>query len=202
MSIQVLSFRTLISCDRVFIPKDNKMPKLNIQQKNWLLSAHVIFAAFWTGTVMSMFLLVLRNQNSANGDVLNALNSAINLLDDYVVIPSAIGSLFTGTLLCWLTVWGFFKHYWVIVKWMATVGLIVFGTFWLFPWANAATAISETQRIQALENPLYTFDVKGVLIGTVVQVACLLVIIAISFVKPWGRRPVKAKTSEQSASAN
>lgn len=178
------------------------MPKLTVKQKNWLLSAHVVFAALWTGTVLSMFLLALRNQNSTNADVLRTLNSAINLLDDYVVIPSAIGSLLTGTFLCWLTVWGFFKHYWVIVKWIATVALIVFGTFWLFPWANAATAISEAQRLQALENPLYTFDAKGVLIGTVVQVCCLLVIIAISFLKPWGRRSVKAQDSARSATAS
>jgi len=32
-------------------------------------------------------------------DVLHALNSAINLLDDYVVIPSAIGSLLTVRVL-------------------------------------------------------------------------------------------------------
>ena len=175
------------------------MPKLTIKQKNWLLAAHVAFAALWTGTVLTMFLLALQNQNSANADVLYALNSAINLLDDYVVIPSAIGSLLTGTFLCWLTIWGFFKHYWVIVKWVATVILIVLGTFWLFPWANAATAISEAQRLQALENPLYTFDAKGVLIGTVVQVVCLLVIIAISLLKPWGRRIVKEQAQTKSA---
>jgi len=92
------------------------VPKVNVKQKNWLLSAHVAFAALWTGTVLSMFVLALRNQNSTNADVLHALNSAINLLDDYVVIPSALGSLLTGTLLCWLTVWGFFKHYWVICQ--------------------------------------------------------------------------------------
>ncbi len=97
------------------------MPKVNVKQKNWLLSAHVAFAALWTGTVLSMFVLALRNQNSTNADVLHALNSAINLLDDYVVIPSALGSLLTGTLLCWLTVWGFFKHYWVIAKWVGIV---------------------------------------------------------------------------------
>lgn len=82
------------------------MPKLNVKQKNWLLSAHVSFAALWTGTVLSMFALAVSNQQSNNADVLSALNSAINLLDDYVVIPSAMGSLLTGTLLCWLTIWG------------------------------------------------------------------------------------------------
>lgn len=178
------------------------MPKLSVKQKSWLVSAHVVFAALWTGTVLSMFLLALRNQHSTNAAVLQSLNSAINLLDDYVVIPSAIGSLLTGTFLCWLTVWGFFKHYWVIVKWVATVALIVFGTFWLFPWANAATAISETQRLQALENPLYSFDAQGVLIGTIVQVVCLVVIIAISLLKPWGRRVLKEQGKAKSATAS
>lgn len=175
------------------------MPKLNVNQKNWLVSAHVIFAALWTGTVLSMFLLAFKNQHSTNADVLQALNSAINLLDDYVVIPSAIGSLLTGTFLCWLTVWGFFRYYWVIVKWIATVALMIVGTFWLFPWANAATAISEAQRLQALENPLYSFDAKGVLIGAVVQVVCLVVIITISLLKPWGRRALKEQEKANSA---
>lgn len=178
------------------------MPKLTVKQKNWLVSAHVTFAALWTGTVLSMFLLALRNQHSTNAAVLQALNSAINLLDDYVVIPAAIGSLLTGTLLCWLTVWGFFKHYWVIVKWIATVALIVFGTFWLFPWANAATALSESQRLQALENQLYHFDAKGVLIGTVVQVVCLVAVIVISLLKPWGRRVLKEQGQSKSAIAS
>ncbi|MBV8887914.1 MAG: hypothetical protein JO235_28500 [Chroococcidiopsidaceae cyanobacterium CP_BM_RX_35] len=171
------------------------MPKLNVKQKNWLLFAHVAFAALWTGTVLSMFLLAVRNQNSTNADALYAINSAINLLDDYIVIPSAIGSLLTGTLLCWLTVWGFFKFYWVILKWLATVSLIIFGTFWLFPWANAATAISETQRLSTLASPLYMFDAKGVFIGTIMQTLCLLVIIAVSLLKPWGKRLVKEQNA-------
>jgi hypothetical protein len=178
------------------------MPRLTLKQKNWLLSAHVAFAALWTGTVSSMSLLALRNQHSADAAVLQALNSAINLLDDYVVIPAAIGSLLTGTFLCWLTIWGFFKHYWVIVKWIATVVLIVFGTFWLFPWANTATAISKAQSLQALKNPLYTFDARGVLIGTVVQVSTLVVIIAISLLKPWGRRTMNKHGQSKSAIAS
>lgn len=177
------------------------MPRLTVKQKNWLVSAHVAFAALWTGTVTSMFLLALRNQHSVNADVLQALNSAINLLDDYIVIPAALGSLTTGTLLCWLTIWGFFKHYWVIAKWIATVALIVFGTFWLFPWANVATAISEAQRLQALKNPVYSFDAKGVLIGTAVQVICLVVIIVVSLLKPWGKRIVKEPSQTKSINA-
>lgn len=167
------------------------MPKLSIKQKNWLLSAHVGFAALWTGTVLSMFLLSLRNTTSPNANALFTLNSAINLLDDYIVIPSAIGSVITATFLCWMTNYGFTKFYWVIVKWILTTGLIIFGTFWLFPWGNVAEAISAQEGLQAFSNPIYSFDAKGVLLGTVIQVFFLLIIIGISVLKPWGRRPMK-----------
>ena len=169
------------------------MPPVSIKQKNWILFAHVGFAALWMGTVLSMFLLSLRNAKAVSGDALYALNSAITLLDDYVVIPSAIGSVITATVLCWATNYGFTKFYWVIAKWMLTTGLVVFGTFWLFPWGNSAEGISAQEGLQAFNNPVYAFDAKGVLIGTFIQVLFLAIIIGISVLKPWGRRPMKEK---------
>ena len=170
------------------------MPKLSVNQKNWLLSAHVSFAALWTGTVLSMFLLSLKNRNSTSSEVLNTLDSAINLLDDWIVIPSAIGSVVTATFLCWMTNYGFTKFYWVITKWILTTGLIVFGTFWLFPWGNTAEKLSAQDGLQVLSNPIYKFDIKGVLLGTVIQALFLFIIIGISVLKPWGRRPSTVKS--------
>jgi hypothetical protein len=174
------------------IDEGGTMPKLSIQQKNWLLSAHIGFAALWTGTVLSMFLLSLRNTKAVNADTLYALNSAINLLDDYIVIPSAIGSVITATFLCWMTNYGFTKFYWVIAKWILTTGLVVFGTFWLFPWGNVAEQISAQEGLQAFADPVYSFDAR-VLVGTLVQVLFLALIIGISVLKPWGKRPLKEK---------
>ncbi|MBD2439121.1 hypothetical protein [Nostoc sp. FACHB-110] len=176
------------------------MPKLNIKQKNWLLSAHVASGSIWFGSALCMVAIAFKNAHTTNGDELYAINATLKLLDDFVVIPSANLSLLTGGLLCWLTIWGFFKHYWVIVKWVATVTLIGVGTAWLGPWVNAATSISDIEREQALSNPLYTFDVKGVLIGGVIQTLFILGIVAISVLKPWGRRVVKKE--ETSTSTN
>ena len=171
--------------------KEDKSRKLSVKQKNWLLSFHIGFAALWTGTVSSMFLIALRNKSSTNPDILYALNSAINLLDDFIVIPSAIGSVITATFLCWQTNYGFTKFYWVITKWVLTVGLIIFGTFWLFPWGNVAADISNVEGLQAFQNTIYRFDAGGVLLGTLIQVLFLFVIIGISVLKPWGRRSTK-----------
>ena len=140
-----------------------------------------------------MFLLSLRNVSSINGEAMYALNAAINLLDDWIVIPAAIGSVVTATGLCWGTNYGFTKFYWVLTKWVLTTGLILFGTFWLFPWGNSAAAISRQKGLQAFSDPAYAFDAKGVLLGTATQGLFLLTIIGISVLKPWGRRSVSGK---------
>lgn len=173
--------------------KYRKPFKLSLQQKNWILSFHIGFAALWAGAVLSMFLIAFRNKDTANSDILFALNSVINLLDDVVVIPAALGSVITATLLCWQTNYGFFKFYWVITKWIITTGLMIFGTFWLFPWGNAAETIASTEGLNAFKNPIYLFDAKGVLLGSLLQVSFLFAIITISVLKPWGRRRMKEK---------
>jgi hypothetical protein len=177
------------------------MPKLNVKQKNWLLSGHIAFGGIWFGTSLCMVLVALSNRNTTNGDELFAINSVLKLLDDFVIIPSATLSLITGAFLCWLTVWGFTKHYWVIVKWVATVTLIVVGTAWLGPWTNAITAISQTQRLQALQNPLYVWDLKTLIIGAIAQTISLLAIIGISVLKPWGRRKPTAQNETFTANS-
>ena len=83
--------------------------------------------------------------------------------------------------------------YWELTKWFLTTGLIVFGTFWLFPWGNSAETISRQKGLQALSDSAYSFDAMGVLLGTATQTLFLFVIIGISVLKPWGRRSVSNK---------
>ena len=164
------------------------MKKLNVKQKNWLISAHVAMMAIWFGTALSMIGITLSTQNTVNEEQLYGINSVMKLLDDYIIIPSANLSLLTGGLLCWLTTWGFFKHYWVIVKWILTVTLIVVGSMWLGPWTNEMTSISESVSLGVLQNSIYLFDQRAILIGGIIQTSFLLFIIVISFIKPWGKR--------------
>ncbi len=173
------------------------MTKLTLKQRHWLLSAHIIFAALWTGTVASMFLLSWSNKATNNPDLLYALHSAVNLLDDYIVIPAAIGSVLTATFLCWLTNYGFTKFWWVISKWFLTISLIVFGTFWLYSWSNTAQEIAQSQGLSAFGDREYTLDARAVVIGSAIQAILLLVIIAISVIKPWGRSKMTTIVSSE-----
>lgn len=175
------------------------MPKLTIKQKNWLLSGHIASGGIWLGTSLCMVLIALSNHRTVNGDELYAINAILKRLDDFVIIPSATLSTVTGGLLCWLTIWGFTKHYWVMVKWIITVALIVIGTAWLGPWVNAMTAVSASERLQALQNPLYVWDQQVLVVGAIAQTFALLAIISISVLKPWGRRKVTTSAQEESS---
>jgi hypothetical protein len=162
--------------------------KLNVKQKNWLVSAHLASGAIWLGTGLCLVIMGIRNIDAPNADSLYAINEICKFLDDFVIIPTATLSLTTGFFLSWFTNWGFVKHYWVITKWVLTLAAIVFGTFWIGPWINAMTSISSTERMQALQNPLYMFDNQGMIWGGVAINIILLTIIVVSLLKPWGRR--------------
>ncbi len=162
--------------------------KLNVKQKNWLVSAHVASGAIWFGTGLCLVIMGVKNVDAPNGDALYAINEICKFLDDFVIVPTATLSLVTGFFLSWFTNWGFVKHYWVMTKWVLTVSAIVFGTFWIGPWLNAMTSISATERLQALHNPLYMFNNQGIIWGGLAINVTLLVVIAVSLLKPWGRR--------------
>lgn len=177
------------------------MKKLSVKPKNWLVSLHVASGGLWLGAAFCIVATAIVKRNTTNGDELYAINSVLKFIDDWVIIPTAMLSLLTGGLLSWLTIWGFTKHYWVIAKWIATVMLIVTGTIWLGPWLNAMTALSDVERLQALHNPLYVLDQQRVIVGGLIQTSCLFAIIAISVLKPWGRRLMQSSKGNQETGA-
>jgi uncharacterized membrane protein len=90
--------------------------KLDLKDKACLKGFHIFFVCAWIGTALSIVLLGFVKGNTPNGDELYAVNASIKLIDDFIIIPAALGSLITGMLICWLTNWRLFKFKWVIVK--------------------------------------------------------------------------------------
>lgn len=167
------------------------MKKLGLKGKSWLKGFHIFFACAWVGAGISMLLLSLLDGHIQNGDELYAVNASIQLLDYYIIIPAALGSLITGLLISLFTNWGFFKFNWVIFKWVATVAQIIFGTFWLGPWTDGATAIADLERGLALQNTTYLYDKQMSAVFGSIQVLLLIAQVLISAYKPWGKRGVQ-----------
>jgi uncharacterized membrane protein len=164
--------------------------KLHLKQRNWLLSLHIASGGLWFGTALCSVVLAVSFRSLADGDGIYGINTARSLLGEFVIVPAAILSVITGSLLCALTKWGFFKHPWVMVKQIITLVLIVIGSVWLGPWTKEMTIISDTVRSQSLQNSHYLSLNNTVMIGGALQTLALLILVVISTVKPWGKRKV------------
>ncbi|RYD02224.1 hypothetical protein N752_25775 [Desulforamulus aquiferis] len=83
-----------------------------------------------------------------------------------------------------MTNWGFFKFHWLTVKWVITVGTILFGTFWLGPWVNGMTSIADLERSGAFDNPTFLhFRNMNAWFGST-QALLLVLTVFISVFKP------------------
>lgn len=160
------------------------MKKLGPNGMRWLKTVHLFLVTMWVGGGISIVLLFFLSSPSG-GDELYASWASMKIVDDFVIIPGAMGNLLIGLLYGLFTNRGFFKHRWLTAKWVLTVVQILFGTFCLGPWLNANTAIAFAERAAAPENPVFLHNREMVAFWGVVQVAFLVVMVWISVFRPW-----------------
>jgi uncharacterized membrane protein len=162
------------------------MMKLGPGGRKWLKGLHLCTVACWVGGGVALILLYFLKPGVTDGGVLYGMNQAIHRVDmAVVVIPGAFGCLLTGLAYSLFTGFGFFKHGWVILKWVVTVSAIVFGTVCLGPWERAMMVISGRLGIDALSDVAYLHNERLNFIWGLVQVAVLVATVFVSVFKPW-----------------
>ncbi|WP_291860421.1 hypothetical protein [Marinilabilia sp.] len=162
------------------------MPKLKKQGLKILKMVHLFLVVMWIGGATSL-LLVLFFVYPETGDELFMKSRIIQVIDDFIIIPGAMGNLLIGIVYGVWSGFGFFKHYWITVKWVLTVAQILFGTFFLGPWVNGNVKLANTLREQAFANEVFQYNFQQSAFGGTVQLFLLLVMLVISVQKPWGR---------------
>jgi uncharacterized membrane protein len=169
------------------------MPKLKPKGLKWLKSFHLIAVSCWVGGAVSLVLLYFLKSGVTDDGALYGINQSIHYVDKVVVvIPGAFGCLVTGLVYSSFTNWGFFKHAWLIFKWIVTVSAILFGTFFLGPWETTMMEISGKLGMSSLGDQAYLYNERMNLIFGSIQVLILLTTIFISTFKPWKSRKTKA----------
>jgi hypothetical protein len=111
---------------------------------------------------------------------------AAHQIDTYVIVwLGAIGCLLTGLLYSLFTGWGFFRHRWLLVKWVITLFCVLSGTFWLGPWETAMLGISRQAGDAALSDAGYISAMYANFWLGIVQVSLIVFAVCISVFRPW-----------------
>lgn len=147
---------------------------------------HLIFSMMWVVGVMAMGILSL--QKAQSGDELYMILHISRVIDDTLVIPGAVCTVITAILYGVFTNWGFFKHKWIIVKWVLSLLIIIAGTFYFSPLLDNSLYIADTTRDLALDNEEVLRGSRISIIGAFVQGSLLIFAIVISVIKPWKAR--------------
>jgi hypothetical protein len=150
---------------------------------------HLMFVALWVGGNVSAVLLSFL-ATSATTDAVLGIYLAMEVVDYWIIIPGSSGCLITGIVYGIWTKWGFFKHPWIIVKWVVMIVQMIAGAAFLGQAVAANVALLEGAGPAVATGQ--SFKTNESLIQTlgIIQSVLLLFLIWISTFKPGRpRRP-------------
>jgi hypothetical protein len=151
--------------------------------RKFALTAHVISSVGWLGAVVVFFALAVVGLTSQDAQTVRGAYLAMGSTTWLVLVPFAFASLLTGVVQSLGTQWGFFRHYWVVIKFVITV----FATYILWGYTSALTGLADAAAAQALSgDDLGMLRSPSVVVHSGVALLLLLVTTTLSVYKPRG----------------
>ena len=152
-------------------------------------SRFVGFVCLYLVAAAALFLLsAAKYQGWITGQAVYGADLAAHVIDRWVVVNlGAFLCFMTGLAYGVLTKWGFFRHRWIVLKWVVLFLCIGFG-IWLGGKEQAMLALSHTLGEEAMAAPEYRAVLLPYCLGGLMQICVLVAVVFISIFKPFGRR--------------
>ncbi|MGW7056117.1 hypothetical protein [Streptomyces sp. NPDC054887] len=166
------------------------------------LTAHVAASLGWLGAVVAFLALAVAGLISGDPQTVRSSYIAMELVAWAVVVPLAAASLVTGVVQALGTVWGLFRHYWMIAKLLITVFATVLLLVHMQPVGHLADAAGRAA--------LADGELEGMRVQLIADagaaVVVLLIAAGLSVFKPRGttrrgRRGERARPARAAGSA-
>lgn len=141
---------------------------------------HVAASVGWMGAGAANVVLALTAVDAPVA-VQRSCYLMIDQIDAYLVIPLAFAALASGVLVSVLTPWGLARYWWVLVKLVLTVAVILYSTFGVGVWVLEsidATGLGRMSHVQ----PQLAY-------GAMANLVAFLFMTWASIAKPWGTTP-------------
>jgi len=173
--------------DKIQFYNNYTLQNLTAGQLKVLKAFHMVFASLWVGGGMG---LVIFKHFLEITDKMSLYGLAISMksLDNFIIIPGAVGTVATGFIYSTWTRWGITKYRWIMVKWVIVLAGVFLGTFYLSPWANSLPTIVRAEKLGALSNPHFNSMMTGLGFWGSLQLISMLAAMLISILKPWNKK--------------
>ncbi|WP_285766098.1 DUF2269 domain-containing protein [Peribacillus sp. SI8-4] len=168
----------------------NKIPrKLPHKRKQWWVIAHILFVIVYFCGVTGQLVILLSTASFSKKESIHAGLEFIRYFDDYLTIPGAMGSLFTGIWIALRTNWGgLTTYYWIIAKWVGNIVAILLGSTITGNAVHNLFPKILSSDVEPSQNPLYHQSRQILFSGIGISLTILTFLVVISYLKPWGKR--------------
>lgn len=111
--------------------------------QKFALTAHVTSSVGWLGAVAGFLVLAIAGLTSNDLQRVRAAYLAMELIAWFVIVPLSLASPLTGLVMSLGTVWGLFRHYWVLIKFLITIPATILLWVHLRPVGHLAGVVAE-----------------------------------------------------------
>jgi hypothetical protein len=175
--------------------------RMSPRLRRTMLTLHVAISVAWLGLDVGLLALGITGLTTRDPETLKAAYLAMDVFGDVLIIPVSLGALSTGVLLSLGTQWGFFRYYWVLAKFVITVGAATASIFALRGTIAEAAAAVRGVPVAALAG----VDLSAVELGLVFAPSFAFTLYTfmtvLSVFKPWGRTPYGRRVAARSRTA-
>jgi hypothetical protein len=159
--------------------------KLSAKGYKFVKIIHILSSSIWIGAgVIGLFLLtVVLNKNNVSEILL-----AVHYIDLLIIIPSNLATFITGIIFSKFTEWGFFKHKWIILKYIINLVPLIGGAFIFAPSIINMLSIVEQEGGAALLNPSFILS-RNIFTGAFIGILLLLIVaVCLTVIKPKSKK--------------
>ncbi|UKA68372.1 DUF2269 domain-containing protein [Arthrobacter sp. FW306-05-C] len=84
------------------------------------LTVHIISSVGWLGAIAAFLVMAIAGLTSSDAQLARTAYVGMNLVGWMIIFPLCLASLISGVIQGLGTVWGLFRHYWVLIKLVIT----------------------------------------------------------------------------------
>jgi uncharacterized membrane protein len=157
------------------------MKKLSSKSYKIVKIVHILSSSVWIGAGFAgLFLLtaVLSKDN------LSQILSAVHYIDLLIIIPANLITCISGIIFSAFTEWGFFKHRWIVLKYIINAVPLICGGILFAPSIVNMLSIVNEMGENALSNPSFILS-KNIFTGAfIVMLLLLIAALFLAVIKP------------------
>jgi hypothetical protein len=150
---------------------------------------HIVTASIWFGSVVCLFAVMCTCFFDMDATAFTTVAPYVDAMFDYVALPAALLTVAQGVVYG-IAGWGFVRHRWVLLKWIAVAALVVLTGEGTISQMSAALVAAKVGGFVGG----FT-DGAGALAFTAAQIVVMIAVFALSVYKP-ALRKGKTATGE------